>query len=331
MADEVRFGILGTGGIAAAFVTDMWAVPGAHVAAVGSRSAHSAERFGEVYQVPRRHSSYQDLVEDDEVDVVYVATPHPWHAENALAAIAQGKHVLVEKPFTMNADEARGVVTAAREKGVFCMEAMWTRFLPHTVKIRELVADGAVGDVRTAVVDHGQYFAPDPTHRLFAPELGGGALLDLGVYVVSWAQMLLGTPISVTSASDPAFTGVDGQTSAILRYPDGVHAVVTCTLWAATARRAWVSGTEGTIDVHPVFYAPTTFTLQRRGADPERFNLEPGLDGPGKGLRFEALEVVRCVTTGLTESPRMTLDETVSIMQTLDAIRLNAATPAPGR
>jgi predicted dehydrogenase len=331
MADEVRFGIVGTGGIAAGFATDMWAVPGGRVAAVGSRSASSAERFGEVYQIARRHSSYQDLVADDEVDVVYVATPHPWHAQHALAAIQQGKHVLVEKPFAMNADEARRVVTAAREKGVFCMEAMWTRFLPHTIKIRELVADGAVGAVRTVAVDHGQYFAPDPKHRLYAPELGGGALLDLGVYVVSWAQMVLGTPISVTSASEPAFTGVDGQTSAILRYPDGVHAVVTCTLWAATARRAWISGTEGTIDVHPVFYAPTTFTLQRRGADPERFNLEAGLAGPGKGLRFEAVEVVRCVTTGLTESPSMTLDETVSIMETMDAIRENAAAPAPGR
>jgi predicted dehydrogenase len=331
MADDVRFGIIGTGGIAAGFATDMWAVPGARVVAIGSRSAHSAERFGEVYQVPRRHSSYQDLVADDEVDVVYVATPHPWHAENALAAIAHGKHVLIEKPFTMNADEARQVVTAARERGVFCMEAMWTRFLPHTVKIRELIADGAVGEIRTVVVDHGQYFARDPTHRLFAPELGGGALLDLGVYVVSWAHMVLGTPTAVTSVSEPAFTGVDGQTSAILRYPDGVHALVTCTLWAATARRAWVSGTEGTIDVHPVFYAPTSFTLQRRGAEPERFNLEAGLGGPGKGLRFEALEVVRCVTTGLTESPGMPLDETISIMETLDAIRENASAPAPGR
>ena len=327
MADEVRFGIIGTGGIAAGFATDIWAVPGARVSAIGSRSVQSAERFGEVYQVPRRHSSYQDLVEDDEVDVVYVATPHPWHVDNVLAAVAAGKHVLVEKPFAMNAREARRIVDAAREAGVFCMEAMWTRFLPHTVKIRELVADGALGDICTVGADHGQYFAADPNHRLYSPGLGGGALLDLGVYVVSWAHMVLGTPASVTSVSDPAFTGVDGQTSAILHYPDGVHAVVTCTLWAATARRAWISGTEGTIDVDPVFYAPTTFTLRRRGAEPERFNLEAGLAGPGKGLRFEALEVVRCVTAGLPESPGMPLDETISIMETMDAIRENATVP----
>jgi predicted dehydrogenase len=331
MTGEVRFGIVGTGGIAAAFVTDLWAVDGARVVAVGSRSARSAERFAEVHQVPRRHSSYEDLVADDEVDIVYVATPHPWHAENALAAIAHGKHVLVEKPFTMNADEAHRVVTAARDAGVFCLEAMWTRFLPHTVKIRQLLADGALGDLRTVAVDHGQIFPTDPEHRLFAPELGGGALLDLGVYPVSWVHMVLGTPSSVTSASDPAFTGVDGQTSAILHYPDGAHAIVTCTLWAATARRAWVSGTEGTIDVDPVFYAPTTFTLRRQGAEPERFNLGARLAGPGKGLRFEAMEVVRCLREGLTESPGLPLDETISIMETLDAIRAAAAAGAASR
>ncbi|MGZ4649351.1 MAG: Gfo/Idh/MocA family protein [Kineosporiaceae bacterium] len=330
MADVVRFGIIGTGGIAADFAQDLGAVDGARLVAVGSRSRASAERFGEVHDVPRRHASYQDLVEDDEVDVVYVATPHPWHAENALAAIAQGKHLLVEKPFTMNAAEARQVVAAAREKGVFCLEAMWTRFLPHTIEIRRLLADGALGEVRTVVVDHGQIFAPDPSHRLFAPELGGGALLDLGIYPVSWAHMVLGTPISVTSVSDPAFTGVDGQTSAILRYPDGVHALVTCTLWAATACRAWVSGTEGTIDVDPVFYAPTTFTLRRQGVEPERFNLGAGLAGPGKGLRFEAIEVVHCLREGLTESPRLPLDETISIMETLDAIRGTAGARAAG-
>jgi predicted dehydrogenase len=329
MADDVRFGIIGTGGIAAAFARDMQWVDGGRVVAVGSRSANGAERFGEVHQVPHRHSSYEDLVEDDDVDVVYVATPHPWHAENALAAIANGKHVLVEKPFAMNGDEARRMASAARDARVFCMEAMWTRFLPHTIKIRELITDGALGNIRTVTADHGQYFAPDPKHRLFAPELGGGALLDLGVYVVSWAQMVLGTPTSVTSASDPAFTGVDGQTSAILRYADGVHAVITCTLWAQTTRRAAISGTEASIDVDPVFYAPTTFTLRRRGGDPERFNLEAGVGGQGKGLRFQALEVVRCVTTGLTESPGMTLDESVAIMETMDRIREQATAQAP--
>jgi predicted dehydrogenase len=327
----VRFGVLGTGGIARGFVTDLGAVEGARAVAVGSRSQESADRFGDAHGVPRRHASYARLVADDEVDVVYVATPHPLHAENALAAITHGKHVLVEKPFAMDAAEARTIVAAARHAGVFCLEAMWTRFLPHTVRIRRLLADGALGEIRTVAADHGQIFAPDPTHRLYAPELGGGALLDLGIYPVSWVHMVLGTPISVTSAVDPAFTGVDGQASAILRYTGGVHAVVTCTLSAPTARRAWISGTEGTVDVDPVFYAPTTFTLRRQNTEPELFDVEPGLEGPGKGLRYEAAEVVRCVREGLTESQALPLDETVSIMATLDAIRASAAVGTAGR
>jgi predicted dehydrogenase len=327
----VRFGIIGTGGIARDFATDLVAVDGARLVAVGSRSQESADRFGDAFDVPHRHPTYDALVADDEVDAVYVATPHPLHAENALAAIVHGKHVLVEKPFTMDAAEARRVVDAAREAGVFCLEAMWTRFLPQTQRIRELLADGALGRVTTVVADHGQFFAPDPAHRLYARELGGGALLDLGIYPVSWVHMVLGTPTSVTSRIEPTFTGVDGQASAVLGYPDGVHGVVTTTLWSATPCRAWISGTDGSIDLDPVFYAPTSFTLRRRGAEPERVEPDPGLHGPGKGLRFEAAEVVRCVREGLTESPGLPLAETLSIMETLDVIRANAAAPAPGR
>jgi predicted dehydrogenase len=143
--------------------------------------------------------------------------------------------------------------------------------------------------------------------------------------------MVLGTPTALTSRIDPAFTGVDGQTSAILQYPDGVQALVTCTLWSATPCRAWIGGELGRIDVDPTFYAPTTFTLSRRGAEPERFDLEPTLRGPGKGLRYEAAELVRCVGEGLTESPGLPLDETIAIMETLDAIRANAPAPAAGR
>ena len=326
--DTLRWGIIGTGGIARAFVRDLASVPGARVVAVGSRTQASANRFGDENGVPRRHPSYEALAADPEVDAVYVATPHPLHAQNALAAIAAGKHVLVEKPFTMDAAEAVAVVEAARAAGVFAMEAMWTRFLPHIVRVRELLAAGALGQVRTVVADHGQIFAPDPSHRLYAPELGGGALLDLGVYPVSFASMVLGEPAAVTAAADFAFTGVDGQTSAILRGGDGAHALVTCTLWAATACRAAISGTEGVIDIDPVFYAQTSFTLRRKDAEPERFDPVDGLAGRGKGLRYEAAEVVRCVREGLVESPGMPLDETISIMRTLDEIRRQTA---PGR
>jgi len=325
----LRWGVVGTGKIAGDFVRDTGSLPDARIVAVGSRSQESADRFGDSHGVPRRHASYQALVEDPDVDAVYVATPHPLHAENALAAIAAGKHVLVEKPFTMDAASAASVVAAARAAGVFCMEAMWTRFLPHTLRIRQLVAEGAVGEVRTVSADLGMNFPPDPTHRLYAPELGGGALLDLGIYPVSWVFMVLGTPTSVTAVADPTFTGVDGQTSVVLRYPDGAHGIATCTLWAWTPQRAWIAGTEGLIDVQGSFYAPTSFTLRRgRSGEPEQFEPSDTLEGDGKGMRYEAAEVARCVSEGLLESPGMPLDETVEIMRTFDEIRRQTGVPA---
>jgi predicted dehydrogenase len=327
MADDdtpgLRWGILGTGGIATAFATDLANLPSHRLVAVGSRSDAAAQAFGDRFGVPHRHGSHPALVKDPDVDAVYVATPHPAHAVGALAAIAAGKHVLVEKAFTMDAAQALAIADAAKAAGVVVLEAMWTRFLPHTLRIRELLRQNAIGDVRTVHADHGQWFARDAGNRLFAPELGGGALLDLGIYPVSWASMVLGTPSRVTAVSDPAFTGVDAQTSVIMQYPDGAHAVLTSTLEALTPRRAWIAGTEGTIEVDPTFYALTSFTLTRRDGHVERF--EPPVLGDeqthGKGLRFEAAELARCVAQGLPESPHLPLTETISIMETMDEIR----------
>lgn len=315
----LRWGVLGTGGIARSFIREVGALDDARVVAVGSRTTERADLVAAELGVSAAHGSLAELVTDPAVQAVYVATPHPAHAEGALAAIAAGKHVLVEKPFTMNAAQARQVAAAARAAGVFCLEAMWTRFLPHAVRIRELLADGALGEIRTVVADHGQGFAPDPGHRLYSPALGGGAVLDLGIYPLSWVVMVLGIPSSVTAVSDPAMTGVDATTSVVLRYPGGVHAVITTTLTARTACRTFITGTAGTIDVEPIFYAPTGFTLTRRDGHSERFETPP-LAGPGKGLRFEALEVARCVRAGLTESPVLPLDETVAIMELVDEI-----------
>lgn len=317
-----RWGILGTGGIAAMFAEDLSRLPDAEAVAVASRSVARSEEFGGRFGIPHRHGSTEDLIADPDVDAVYVATPHPAHARGALAAIAAGKHVLVEKPFTMDAGEARDVVCAARAAGVFCMEAMWTRFLPHISWLRDRLAGGALGTVRTLVADHGQHFDPDPAHRLYDPALGGGALLDLGIYPVSLASMVFGTPSSVAAVSDPAFTGVDAQTTAVLRYPGGAHAVLTSTLEAATACRAWIAGTEGRIELDPVWYAPTSATLIRRNGPIERFETPADvLARPGKGLRFQADEVARRVRAGELESPVMPLDETISIMDTMDEIR----------
>jgi predicted dehydrogenase len=313
----VRWGIIGTGGIARAFAADLELTDSGSVVAVGSRSLETAERFG----VGRPHGSYQTLVEDPEVDAVYVATPHPMHHANALLALEAGKPALVEKAFTMNAAEARELVAAAQERGLFLMEAMWTRFLPHIVQIRALLAAGALGELVTVSADHGQWFPHDPAFRLFAPELGGGALLDLGVYVVSFASLVLGTPDRVVALGTPAFTGVDGQTSILLGHASGAQAVLTCTSSAVSPTRAAIVGTEGRIEIDRTFYAPTSFTFIPREGEPVRY----AAPHDGLGLRHEADEVARCLDEGLLESPLMPLEETVAIMATMDAVLAQAA------
>jgi predicted dehydrogenase len=316
MSDPLRWGVLGTGNIARSFARDLALTDSGRVVAVGSRQTDSANRFADELDVPNRHGSYESLVADPDVDAVYVATPHPMHHPNAVLALEAGKAVLVEKPFTMNADEARDLVARARGAGLFLMEAMWTRFLPHTAEIRRLVDEGALGDIITVMADHGQWFPPDPASRLYAPELGGGALLDLGVYPVSFASMLLGAPRQIVSFIEPAFTGVDGQTSMLFRYAGGAQAILSCTLLARTPTRAAIVGTDARIETDGKFYAPTSFTLIPRDGDPVHHEVPH----TGHGLRHQADEVARCLREGLLESPLMPLDETVSIMQTMDTV-----------
>jgi predicted dehydrogenase len=318
MTDDICWGILGTGGIAASFAGDLQLLTGHRLVAVGSRSQASADGFAARFAVPHAHSSYDELCADPAVDVVYIATPHPSHAHAALLALNAGKHVLCEKPFTLNASEAASVIAVARERELFCMEAMWTRFLPHMRRIRQLLDGGSVGDIRTVTADHGQRFLPpDPTSRLYARELGGGALFDLGIYPVSFASYVLGIPAIVTAVSDPTETGVDAQTSVVLQYQGGSHAVLTTTLGARTPTRASITGTDGRIEIDEVWYQPSSFALHTLSGTVEHFT-EPRI---GHGLRYQADEVGRCLRAGETESPIMPLDETLSIMATMDEVR----------
>jgi predicted dehydrogenase len=307
---------LSTGGIAHTFASDLRFIDEGVVVAVGSRNQSSADAFGDEFDVPHRHGSYEALVADDDVDVIYVATPHPFHLANASLALEAGKPVLVEKAFTMNAPQARELVDLSRAKGLFMMEAMWTRHLPHVAALRRLIGDGVLGELVTVEADHGKWFAADPSHRLFAPELGGSALLDLGVYPVSFASMLLGPPDRVTAVVDPAFTGVDAQASMLFGYDGGAQAVLTCTSRARTATRACVSGTEARVEIDGDFYAPTSFTVISRRGEREVFEFT----SQGRGLQYQAQEVARCLRDGLTESPLMPLDESVSIMETMDRV-----------
>ncbi len=316
MATPVRWGILGTGGIAHTFARDLAFAHDAELVAVGSRTRESAAAFGAEFGVERTYGSYEELAADARVDVVYVATPHPLHHANARLALENGKAVLVEKAFTMTGDEARDLVGLARAKGLFLMEAMWTRHLPHIKAVREVIASGALGEVVSLWADHGQWFASDASFRLFAPELGGGAMLDLGVYPVSFASMVLGRPERVTALVEPSFTGVDGQVSMVFSYASGAQSVLNCTSLARTATRASVVGTAARIEIEGSFYAPTSFSVVQRDGTSRQYRF----DTQGRGLHYQVDEVARCLREGLLESPAMPLDETIEIMDTMERV-----------
>ncbi|GLX93759.1 Gfo/Idh/MocA family oxidoreductase [Herbidospora sp. NBRC 101105] len=322
----LRWAVIGTGGIARQFADDLRLSESAELVAVGSRTAARAEAFAAEVGAPRAHGDVAEMLAADDVDAVYVATPHPAHHAGALAAIEAGKAVLVEKPFTINRREAEELVAAARARGVFLMEAMWTRFLPHMVRIRELLAEGRLGDVRLVVAEHGVWFRHDPVHRMFDLALGGGALLDLGVYPVSFLSMVFGAPASVTASTQFGGTGVDGQTSVITTYEGGRQGVATSSMEAFLPNRASIAGTDAHIDIDPWWYRPTSFTLTTRAGAAERFTF----DVPGNGLRFQAEEVARCVRAGLLESPILTLEESCQIMGTMDEVRAQAGLRYPG-
>lgn len=324
-APPIRWGILGAGNIAASFASAVNAHTRAQLVAVGSRNRDRAERFATAHHIPTTHVGYRELVEDPQVDAVYVATPHSEHKDQALLAIRAGKHVLVEKSFTRNAVEAQEVFDAARAAGVFVMEAMWTRFLPHVYALHQVIDAGEIGEIINITADHGQVFPLDLTSRLFDPALAGGALLDLGVYPVSFAHDFLGVPDSVHAVGQLTPNGVDGQISMVLSYGERTQATLSTTLWSKTPTTAHISGTEGFIAVRGSFYAPTSFRVQRTDGRVWEFD-QPST----KGLQYEAAEVARQVALGATESPRMTWDGTLAVMRTMDAVREQIGVVYPG-
>jgi predicted dehydrogenase len=325
-APPLRWGVLAPGRIAAAFVTAVSRYTRQRVVAVGSRSLDRAQAFASAHGIDRAVGSYAELVDDPAVDVVYVASPHSEHASQALLTIAAGKHVLVEKAFTRNAAEARQVVAAARAAGVLAMEAMWTRFLPQTDVIAQLLADGALGQVTTVLADHGQYFTPDPHGRLFNPALAGGALLDLGVYPISFASFVLGAPDTVVATGALTDAGVDAQVSMTL-VTGSAQACLNTTLLARTPTTASISGSAGSIELSGPFYAPGTLTLTTGAGRSVR---EPDPIEGHLGLCHEAAHVAQLVADGATESPLLPLDETVRILRTIDEIRRQVGVSYPG-
>jgi len=323
---KTRWGILGTGNIASQFARGLAALDDAELVAVGSRTADSAEAFGERFSAPRRHSSYAALASDPDVDAIYVATPHPLHHNNTIMCLESGKAVLCEKPFAINATEAQSMIATARARGVFLMEAMWTRFLPHIVRLRELLAAGTIGEVRMLQVDFGFRTSFNPQGRLFDPALGGGALLDVGIYPVSLASMILGTPQRVTGMAHLGETGVDEQSAMIFGYAGGQLALLSQAIRTNSPHEALLLGTVGKIRVHSSWWKSTTITLSVDGRPDELIDLPE----VGNGYNYEAAEVGRCLRAGRTESNVMPLDETLAIMRTLDEVRAQWGLRYPG-
>jgi predicted dehydrogenase len=317
MTAPIRWGILSTGGIAHDFVEDLALLPDAEVAAVGSRTPDAAQAFAARHGIPRAYGSWAELAADPEVDVIYVATPHSAHHAATMTCLRAGKAALTEKPLTLDVREAQELFDAAGAQGVFLMEAMWMRCFPAIHRLRELVTGGTIGEPVSVVADFGFAATKDPAHRLRNPRLGGGALLDLGVYTVAFAQYLLGEPTSVRAWAQLTADGVDENTGVLLGYPSGALAALTCSLLGNTGTRAVITGTAGRIEVPTLFFRPTSFEVHRDGAEPEL--IETPYEG--RGFHFEAAEVQRCLRAGLTESPLMPHADTLAVMRTLDAAR----------
>ncbi|CAN3977660.1 Gfo/Idh/MocA family protein [Kitasatospora purpeofusca] len=326
-APSLNWGVVAPGGIAAGFVDAVQKHTAQKVVAVGSRDTARARAFADRFDIPVAYGSYAELVQDDQVDIVYVASPHSGHFEHAMQAIEAGRHVLVEKAFTRNAHEAEQLIAAARERGVFLMEAMWTRFLPHIDVVRQVLESGLLGEVHTVTADHGFRFEPDPAHRMFAPELAGGALLDLGIYPVSFASLVLGPFATVTAVGTRTFTGVDGQASIVVTSGSGAHGVLNTTLFARTPITASVSGTHGRLEIDAPFYGPARVRLLDRDNRPLDSFDPPLRDG---GLCYQAAEAARCIAAGQLESDLMPLAETLRIMHVLDGVRRDLGVVFPG-
>lgn len=310
----VRWGIIGPGRIASQVINDFPYVAGAEALAVASRSIERAQAFATDHGLARAYGSYAEIMSDQDVDAVYIATPHPQHYAIALAAVAAGKAALVEKTFTATVAGAEEIITAARHQRVFVMEAMWTRFQPAIVTARSLIDDGAIGEVRQVQADLGVDRPYDPADRLFDPAQGGGAMLDLGVYVVSFAQYFLGTPdrIAVNGSLTP--TGVDAEAGVLLGYDDGRVATLLMSLKHHTPGAARIHGTKGWIEVPPRFHHPHRIVLCHKGQEPEIISRPP----LGTGYSHELIEVTECIRAGRTESVIMPLSDTLAVQRILN-------------
>lgn len=318
MAEKIRWGIVGTGWMAQKFAEGLGALNDAEIIAVASRSQESADKFAEQFGIPHRHIGIEALAADKDVDIVYIATPHPMHKNETITALNAEKPVLCEKAFAMNCKEVSEMTACARKNKLFLMEAMWMYFFPAIKKMSELIADGAIGEIRLLQSNICMRREIDARDRFFNPQLGGGALLDLGVYNIALAYKVFGkNPKKITSQVYIGQTGVDEQSSTIMVYENGAMAVQNCSLRAGAINEAVIYGTEGHIKIPSMFWLPDKIIL-KKGQDGEK---ELAFERLGNGWSFEAAEVMKCLREGKTECPAMPLKTSMAIMRTMDKIR----------
>lgn len=325
---EIRWGIIGCGGIAATFATSLQALDNGTLLAGASRTKGRAEAFTAKYGVERCYADYESLVADTDIDAVYVATTHNSHFENVKLCLEHGKHVLCEKPFTVNATQARQLIALAREKKLFLMEALWTRFLPSIRKLQQLLSDGAIGEVQTVYANFclGKQVAPE--HRLRNIDLAGGALLDLGIYPISMADIVFERkPVRImSSAAMDSVTGVDEHSYYLFEYEGGQTAVLSASYSQAAPGDALVCGTMGYIRL-PRFHGAEALHIHKTGEEPEALEFPYG---EGENFKYEIAHAMECIAAGKTESDIMPPSKTLEIMEIMDTLRAQWSLAYPG-
>lgn len=320
MIKTIRWGILGAGRIAGKFASDLQFVENAELIAVGSRNQQSADNFGKKFNIKYCHNSYASLVQNNEVDVIYIATPHNLHHENTLLCLQHNKAVLCEKPFAINVRQANEMINVAKQKKVFLMEALWTKFHPHYIKLQEMIRQGLVGEIKAVLVNFGFKPVPPVPARLFDPELGGGTVMDIGIYNVFIAISILGTPDHIDAVMTPASTGVDEQCSIVFKYNNGAMAQLFSTFSSNLATEADICGTNGRIRLTSRFYEPSA-TIEFYKDKVDSKEIITITRETGFGYQYEARHVNDCLIKGITESPVNKFADTILLMETLDEIR----------
>jgi predicted dehydrogenase len=323
MAEKIRWGILGCGRIARKFASDLRLVQEAELIALGSRNIETAEDFAKEFPAKYIHDGYESLVQNDEVDVIYIATPHSHHYENTILCLNHNKAVLCEKAFAVNTKQAREMIDLACKKNVFLMEALWTKFLPHYNKMRELIQEGKIGEIKSVLVNFGFKPAPPVPPRLFDPKLAGGTLLDIGIYNVFIALSVLGKPDLVDAVMTPSSSGVDEQCAVTFKYNNGAIAHLFSTFSTNLATEADICGSKGRVRLTHRFYAPES-VIEFYPDRVDSLEMIPLEKQEGWGYQHEARHVCECLKNEITESAVMTFADTLLLMETLDAIRQKA-------